>query len=225
MVFFFFFFFFFFVLVIICIQWWRDIIRESLYEGAHSFRVSRGLRLGVISFIISEFFFFVSFFWIYFYFRLSPDLRLGFSWPPMGVTVVNFIGVPFLNTLILLSSGFFITWSHYSLLLGRRSMINISYIFCLIMGVYFFVIQIYEYYELCFDFSDGVFGCSFFILTGFHGFHVIFGLIFLCLNYFRFLYSNFSFLRFYGLEYSIWYWHFVDLVWLFLYIFLYWWGI
>nr|YP_010128466.1 cytochrome c oxidase subunit III [Aleyrodes shizuokensis]QPO06177.1 cytochrome c oxidase subunit III [Aleyrodes shizuokensis] len=220
----FFFFFFFFILVLICIQWWRDIIREGLYLGSHLLVVSSGLSMGIIFFIVSEFFFFVSFFWMYFYYSLSPDMSLGLFWPPQGVGAVNYMDLPFLNTLVLLSSGFFITWSHYGLFVGDYNLLKISYLFCIFMGFYFFVIQMYEYHELFFDFSDGVFGCSFFILTGFHGFHVLLGLIFLSFNFYRFYCNNFSFLSFYGFEYSIWYWHFVDLIWLFLYVFLYWWG-
>lgn len=213
------------LVLIIKFQWWRDVIREALYEGIHSKIVKRGIRIGVISFIISELCFFVSFFWIYFYLSLRPDIAIGIVWPPTGIKSVNFIDIPLLNTLILLASGFFITWSHYSLIKNSAPELKISYTTAIVLGIYFFVIQIYEYYELSFDLRDRAFGRSFFILTGFHGFHVLVGILFISINFKRLLNNSFRMIYPIGFEYSIWYWHFVDVVWLFLYLFLYWWGI
>nr|YP_010999046.1 cytochrome c oxidase subunit III [Pealius mori]WPM91804.1 cytochrome c oxidase subunit III [Pealius mori]CAD5105721.1 cytochrome c oxidase subunit 3 [Pealius mori] len=212
------------LVLMIKFQWWRDVVREALYEGAHSKMVKQGISMGVLSFIISELCFFVSFFWMYFYLSLSPDMVMGMVWPPAGITSVNFLDIPLLNTLILLASGFFITWSHYSLMKSSDSEMKISYVTAILLGIYFFIIQMYEYYELSFDLSDSAFGSSFFILTGFHGFHVVVGILFLSVNFKRLINNNFSMMYPMGFEYSIWYWHFVDVVWLFLYLFLYWWG-
>nr|AAS77044.1 cytochrome oxidase subunit III [Aleurochiton aceris] len=205
-------------------QWWRDVVREALYEGFHSISVKTGISMGVMTFIISELCFFVSFFWMYFYLSLSPDISLGSNWPPLGTQPVSYLNIPLLNTLILLSSGFFITWAHYSLMNNNYYMMKFNYTVSILMGVYFFIIQMYEYFEISFDFSDSSFSSSFFILTGFHGFHVIVGILFITINFLRFLNHTFSMISALGFEYSVWYWHFVDVVWLFLYVFLYWWG-
>nr|YP_026057.1 cytochrome c oxidase subunit III [Aleurodicus dugesii]AAS77747.1 cytochrome oxidase subunit III [Aleurodicus dugesii] len=222
--FFFFFFFSFFFVLLIFYQWWRDVIREGLYLGCHSNAVKLNLKFGMLMFIISELFFFISFFWLFFYLSLNPSIELGNSWPPFGISSINYMDIPLLNTLFLLSSGFYITWSHYSLMNLNMMEFYFSYIFCLILGFYFFLIQMYEYYMLNFCFNDSVFGSVFYILTGFHGLHVIIGFFFLLFNFFRFLNMNFSFLNYLGFDFSIWYWHFVDVVWLFLFLFLYWWG-
>lgn len=221
---FFFFFFFTFLMLIMSFQWWRDVVYEGVYEGSHTCRITAGLDMGVVGFIISEICFFFSFFWIFFYFSLSPDFILGFTWPPLGVFSVRFLGVPFLNTLILLSSGFFITLSHLNLVSRFSAKFFYSYFFGLALGGYFLLVQFYEYYNLSYDFRDGRFGCAFYILTGFHGFHVLLGFVFLFINFIRFYIGHFSTFFVRGFDYSVWYWHFVDVVWLFLYLFVYWWG-
>lgn len=214
-----------FLIVTTKFQWWRDVVREALYEGHHSKIVKQGIRIGIVSFIVSELCFFVSFFWIYFYLRLRPDPAIGTHWPPIGVQSIRFIDIPLLNTIILLTSGFFITWSHYAIITNRKITFKVTYITSIILGIYFFFIQIYEYYELTFDFRDRAFRSSFFILTGFHGFHVIVGILFILVNFKRFRNLSFRIVSIKGFEYSVWYWHFVDVVWLFLYVSLYWWGI
>nr|ALC75996.1 cytochrome c oxidase subunit III [Bemisia afer] len=220
-----FFFFFLALSIFIMAQWWRDVIREPLYEGFRSTKINLTISLGMLFFIISEVWFFISFFWAYFYFSLSPDMSMGLMWPPYGISSFSYMDIPLLNTLILLISGFFVTWSHHSLISFNLNLAKMSLMLSMITGGYFLFIQSYEYTNSGFSFNDSVFGNSFFILTGFHGFHVIIGLLFISVSWFRLINKSFSPLSFYGFEYSIWYWHFVDLVWLFLYVFLYWWGV
>nr|UIF91941.1 cytochrome c oxidase subunit III [Crenidorsum sp.] len=213
-----------FILVLVVWQWWRDVIREALYEGVRSTKINFMISTGVMMFILSEVCFFSSFFWAYFYYSLSPDFGLGMAWPPMGIEVVDYLGIPFLNTLILLGSGVFITWCHHSIINFNLLGAKLSLALCVFLGIYFLLVQMYEYFHMSFSFSESVFGCSFFILTGFHGFHVLVGLLYIIVNLFRLMRNSFSSTSILGLEYAIWYWHFVDLVWLFLYCFVYWWG-
>nr|ALR69392.1 cytochrome c oxidase subunit III [Bemisia tabaci]WEX31291.1 cytochrome c oxidase subunit III [Bemisia tabaci] len=217
-------FFFVFISVLIMIQWWRDVIRESLYEGSRSLKINYMIGSGMIFFIVSEICLFSSFFWMYFYYGLSPDMETGSVWPPFKITQMSFMDIPLLNTMILLMSGFFITWAHYNLTMNsfKNSMINLM--MSILLGLYFLVIQGYEYMNSSISFNDSVFGNSFFILTGFHGLHVMIGLIFLVVMMLQLIKKKFSFMNMNGFEYSIWYWHFVDIVWLFLYLTVYWWG-
>nr|ATJ03306.1 cytochrome c oxidase subunit III [Bemisia tabaci] len=216
----------FFVLisVLIMIQWWRDVMRESLYEGSRSLKINYIIGSGMIFFIISEVCLFVSFFWMYFYYSLSPDMETGSIWPPFKMTRMSFMDIPLLNTMILLMSGFFITWAHYSLTMNSFKNSSINLMMSILLGMYFLVIQGYEYMNSSISFNDSVFGNSFFILTGFHGLHVMIGLIFLIVMMSQLIEKKFSLMNLSGLEYSIWYWHFVDIVWLCLYLTVYWWG-
>lgn len=218
-------FFFVFISVLIMIQWWRDVIRESLYEGSRSLKINYIIGSGIIFFIVSEICLFSSFFWIYFYYGLRPDIETGSVWPPFKITQIRFIDIPLLNTIILLISGFFITWAHYNLTINRFKNSIINLIISILLGLYFLVIQGYEYINSRIRFNDSVFGNSFFILTGFHGLHVMIGLIFLVVIILQLIKKKFRFININGFEYSIWYWHFVDIVWLFLYLTVYWWGI
>nr|AAS77796.1 cytochrome oxidase subunit III [Siphoninus phillyreae] len=213
-----------FMIIAVKFQWWRDIVREALYNGCHSKMVKQGISMGMLAFITSELCFFISFFWMYFYLSLSPDTSLSSTWPPKGIEPTNYLDIPLLNTLILLTSGFLITWSHYSMMINLPNIMKTTCMLTIIMGTYFFSIQMYEYYVITFDFSDSVFSSSFFILTGFHGFHVIVGILFIMVNFVRFKNFNFSISSTAGFDYSVWYWHFVDVIWLFLCMFLYWWS-
>nr|QTF76067.1 cytochrome c oxidase subunit 3 [Gynaikothrips uzeli] len=206
--------------ILICYQWWRDVIRESTWQGLHTLKVFKGLQLGMILFITSELFFFISFFWSFFHMSLSPDMELGLIWPPKGIIFFNPIEIPLLNTMILLLSGFTVTWSHYSLLMQKKEFKTSLLLTCL-LGIYFTFIQFYEYKESFFCISDSVFGSTFYIMTGFHGIHVIVGTCFLLVNFFRSLKNHFSNIHHFGFEAAAWYWHFVDVVWLFLYMFVY----
>lgn len=209
---------------LLCIfQWWRDIIRESTYQGSHTLNVYKGLRIGIILFITSEVLFFFSFFWAYFHSSLSPSIEIGQLWPPYNIIPFNPYDIPLINTIILISSGLTITWSHHSIILINFKERKKSLFITIILGLYFSSLQIYEYYESPFTISDSIYGSTFFIATGFHGLHVIIGTIFLLICLYRLNKLHFSSSHHFGFEAAAWYWHFVDVVWLFLFISIYWW--
>lgn len=210
--------------IFIIVQWWRDIIREGTFQGHHTTKVTIGLRIGIILFIISEVFFFISFFWRFFHNSLSPRIELGINWPPIGIIPFNPIEIPLLNTTILLSSGLTVTWAHHSLIENDYKQGVLRLLFTVILGIYFTILQAYEYIEARFTISDSTYGSSFFIATGFHGLHVIIGSLFLLVCLTRQYFNHFSRIHHFGFEAAAWYWHFVDVVWLFLYISIYWWG-
>nr|QTC08167.1 cytochrome c oxidase subunit III [Parachauliodes japonicus] len=205
-------------------QWWRDITREGTYQGHHTLIVTTGLRWGMILFIVSEVFFFISFFWAFFHSSLSPSIELGAIWPPTGVTPFNPLQIPLLNTAILLTSGVTVTWAHHSLMEGNFTQTIQGLFFTVILGIYFTLLQGYEYNEASFTIADAVYGSTFYMATGFHGLHVIIGTTFLLICLIRQINCHFSSNHHFGFEAAAWYWHFVDVVWLFLYISIYWWG-
>nr|AKE49629.1 cytochrome c oxidase subunit III [Liposcelis nr. bostrychophila AZ] len=204
--------------------WARDILRESVYQGNHTSKVMASLKYGMLLFISSEIMFFLSFFWTFFHSSLNPDCSLGYMWPSWGVRAVSPLSIPLLNTLILISSGVTITYSHH-MMLAHNWEFSIKWtIYTILLGVYFTILQGLEYKFTSFTMMDSIYGSIFFMSTGFHGFHVILGTIFISLSLMRLIkleYSNSHHLMF---EFSCWYWHFVDLVWLFLFLFIYWWG-
>lgn len=213
-------------ITILCviIQWWRDISREGVIQGLHTSIVELGLRWGIILFITSEVCFFVRFFWAFFHRSLSPTIEGGALWPPFGIITFNPFQVPLLNTIILISSGVRVTWAHHALILKNHSQTIQGLILTVILGVYFTILQGIEYYEANFTFADGVYGSTFFIATGFHGLHVIVGTLFLIVILIRHQLTEFRSSHHFGFEAAAWYWHFVDVVWLFLYLVIYWWG-
>nr|YP_009995316.1 cytochrome c oxidase subunit III [Ochthebius atriceps]QNP09719.1 cytochrome c oxidase subunit 3 [Ochthebius atriceps] len=210
--------------MLIMYQWWRDVSREGTFQGLHTYNVTMGLRWGMILFITSEIFFFISFFWGFFHSSLAPSIELGMIWPPKGIMTFNPIQIPLLNTLILLTSGLTVTWAHHSLMENNFKQTKQGLLLTVILGIYFTILQGYEYLEASFTISDAIYGSSFFMATGFHGLHVIIGTTFLAICYFRHLNNHFSSIHHFGFEAAAWYWHFVDVVWLFLYISIYWWG-
>jgi len=212
------------ITLLIIYQWWRDISRERTFQGLHTICVINGLKWGIILFIISEVFFFLSFFWRFFHISLSPNIELGINWPPIGINPFNPFQIPLLNTIILLSSGISVTWAHYRLIENNHSQRIASLFITIILGLYFTVLQAYEYIEAPFSIADSVYGASFFLATGFHGMHVLIGTTFLIVCLIRHYNFHFSFNHHFGFEAAAWYWHFVDVVWLFLYISIYWWG-
>jgi cytochrome c oxidase subunit 3 len=213
-----------FSLVLICsIRWWTDIVREGTFQGFHTKEVQFSLKLGFFLFIISEIFFFLGFFWAFFHSAISPSIEIGAIWPPIGIKILNPFEVPFLNTCILLVSGAFVTVSHYAVILGLRQKACYYLLITLSLALFFTFLQGLEYFETEFDISDGIFGSVFFLATGFHGIHVFIGTIFLFVSFFRILFYHFTTKHHLGFEMSVWYWHFVDVVWLFLYLFIYWW--
>nr|YP_010046717.1 cytochrome c oxidase subunit III [Aedes alternans]QPJ78661.1 cytochrome c oxidase subunit III [Aedes alternans] len=205
-------------------QWWRDISREGTFQGYHTIPVTLGLRWGMILFIISEVFFFISFFWAFFHSSLSPTIELGMIWPPIGIVPFNPFQIPLLNTAILLASGVTVTWAHHSLMENNHTQTVKSLFFTVLLGIYFSILQAYEYIEAPFTIADNVYGSTFFVATGFHGLHVLIGTSFLLICLFRHMNFHFSNKHHFGFEAAAWYWHFVDVVWLFLYISIYWWG-
>nr|AHB23643.1 cytochrome c oxidase subunit III [Ceratobaeus sp. MM-2013] len=214
------------ILLIICsYQWWRDIVRESTFQGYHTVHVIETLKLGMIMFITSEVFFFIAFFWSYFHMFLSPSIQIGNFWPPMGMKfmLINPYQLPLMNTIILISSGMFLTMSHYALINKNLNMTKKMMMLTIIFGMIFTIIQIYEYFEAPFSMFMSNYGTTFFMMTGFHGLHVMVGTIFIIIEYKRMSSMQFSNLHHIGFEASAWYWHFVDVVWLFLFLFIYWW--
>nr|YP_010626533.1 cytochrome c oxidase subunit III [Anurida maritima]WBK17670.1 cytochrome c oxidase subunit III [Anurida maritima] len=205
-------------------QWWRDITREGTFQGLHTLYVGKGLRWGMILFIASEVLFFFSFFWAFFHNSLSPTLEVGLLWPPMGIIPFNATQVPLLNTLILLSSGITVTWAHHALMENNHTQMVQAIFLTVLLGVYFSLLQAVEYFEASFSIADSAYGTSFFVTTGFHGLHVLIGTTFLVVCMLRMMSGHFSSMHHFGFEAAAWYWHFVDVVWLLLYVNMYWWG-
>ena len=168
--------------------------------------------------------FFLSFFWAFFHSSLSPNIEIGSYWPPIGIIVFNPWGVPLLNTIILISSGVRVTWSHKSIEENNHNLSLISLYLTIILGIYFTILQGIEYYEASFRFADSIYGSTFFIATGFHGLHVIIGTLFLIVSRLRIYKGAFRKHHHFGFIAAIWYWHFVDIVWLFLFVWVYVWG-
>ena len=208
--------------------WWRDVLRESRTKGLHTPVVRLGLRYGMTLFIASEVMFFVGFFWAYFHFALFPDHVLGAVhavWPPEGIHTFDPFKLPFLNTLILLLSGTTITWAHHALIEGDRRSLIMGLGLTILLGMAFTTFQAIEYSEAPFKFAGGgVYPSTFFLATGFHGFHVLVGTAFLIVCWFRARGGQFTPQRHFGFEAAAWYWHFVDVVWLFLFVAIYVWG-
>ncbi len=208
--------------------WWRDVIREATVEKHHTPVVQLGLRYGMALFICSEVMFFAAFFWAFFNSSLFPkefpiDLPGG-VWPPKGIETFDPFGIPFMNTLILLSSGVTVTWAHHALREGNRDGVLKGLVLTILLGVLFTSLQAYEYIHAPFGFTDGIYGSTFYMATGFHGFHVIVGTIFLTVCLVRAWKGHFTPEQHFGFEAAAWYWHFVDVVWLFLFTCIYWWG-
>ena len=207
------------------ILWWKDVIHES-HTGDHTPIVQLHLRYGMILFIASEVMFFVAWFWAFFDNSLfpSPVDAVGGVWPPKGTTVLSPFGFPLLNTFILLCSGTTVTWAHHALIHGDRKGL-IKGLWCtILLGMLFTSIQAYEYAHAPFNFKNSIYGSTFFMATGFHGFHVIVGTIFLIVCLGRAYKGHFKPEQHFGFEAAAWYWHFVDVVWLFLFTSIYVWG-
>lgn len=226
--------FFFFFFALIC--WFLDIITEATLRGQHTRAVQKGLKLGFILFIVSEIMFFFGFFWAFFHSSVSPTIWIGAVWPPLGIKPINPYALPLINTVILLSSGVTITWGHKVIVAQQqitstevggynaRQELTKAIFATISLGIIFTFIQLYEYQHASFSINDSIYGSVFYLLTGFHGFHVLVGTIFLCVCLFRHLAYHFTRDHHLGLEMAIWYWHFVDIVWIFLFIFVYIWG-
>ncbi|HLI21271.1 MAG TPA: cytochrome c oxidase subunit 3, partial [Stellaceae bacterium] len=211
---------------VLCIMfvWWRDVIREAVFGGFHNPVVQIGLRFGMALFIASEVMFFSAFFWAYFSAALYPTAAMGFTWPPKGIHPFDPFEVPFLNTLVLLTSGTTVTWAHHSLLENNRKGLIQGLALTVFLGLCFTGLQAYEYTHAAFGFTQGMYPSTFFMATGFHGAHVIIGTTFLFVCLIRAIKGHFRPDHHFGFEAAAWYWHFVDVVWLFLFVCIYWWG-
>jgi cytochrome c oxidase subunit 3 len=204
--------------------WWRQVIREAETPGTHSPVTRLSLRYGMFLFISSEVMFFLAFFWAFFHFAIYPEHTGGDVWPPKGIHTFNPFDLPLLNTVILLTSGATVTWAHHALRENNRKHLILGLALTVGLGVLFTFVQAYEYSHAPYKFTDGVYPSVFFMATGFHGFHVIVGTIFLLVCLGRSMAGQFTPKVHFGFEAAAWYWHFVDVVWLFLFICIYWWG-
>ena len=207
--------------------WWRDVVKESGTPGLHSPIVRIGLRYGMTLFIASEVMFFAAFFWAFFDFSIFPREASGGVWPPTAPTAITPLdpyAIPLLNTLILLTSGCTVTWAHHALKHNDRAGLIQGLALTVLLGVLFTSFQAYEYLHAPFGFKDGIYTSTFFMATGFHGFHVIVGTVFLIVCLVRAIKGHFEPDHHFGFEAAAWYWHFVDVVWLFLFSFVYIWG-
>ena len=214
----------FFAVLYVMYTWWRDVIREATFEDAHTVTVQKGLRLGMILFIVSEIMFFFAFFWAFFHSSIAPTFNIGGVWPPKAISTISTFTVPFTNTVILLTSGATVTWSHHALLARAKKHTLVSLLLTLFLATLFTFLQAFEYVNAPFNISDGVYGSCFYMTTGFHGFHVFVGTIALLVAHFRIVMNHFTNKHHFGFESAIWYWHFVDVVWLFLFVNVYWWS-
>ena len=214
-----------FLVLVTMFNWWSNTIKEA-HEGYHTPVVQLHLRYGMILFIASEVMFFVAWFWAFFDASLFPSTAeaIGGTWPPRGMHVLNPFGWPLFNTMVLLCSGTTVTWAHHSLIHGdRKGLIN--GLWCtILLGLLFTTVQAYEYTHAPFGFRENIYTSTFFMATGFHGFHVIVGTIFLIVCLIRSYKGDFTPRQHFGFEAAAWYWHFVDVVWLFLFLCIYVWG-
>ena len=211
----------FFIILFVMWVWWRDIVREATYEEQHTFVVQRGLRLGMILFIVSEIMFFFAFFWAFFHSSLAPVYNIGGVWPPQSITPLYPSLIPLTNTYILLSSGAVVTWAHHAIILNAKRHTIISLSYTIVLAALFTYFQGVQYVTAAFNISDGVYGSCFYMTTGFH---VFVGTLALIVSFIRLVFNHFTNTQHFGFESAIWYWHFVDVVWLFLFINVYWWG-
>jgi len=209
------------IVVITTFLWWKDVMRERLV-GYHTHKLEISLRVGMLLFILSEVFFFLSFFWAFYDAALSPTVELGLSWPPKGILPLSVYSVPLLNTVILLTRGITVTWAHHSIMNNffNKSVVRLAV--TVMLGAYFMYMQYLEYREARFALSDGVYGRTFFIATGFHGFHVTVGTLFLLYVWVALVRGQLLYNHHFSFEAAAWYWHFVDVVWLILFVSIYW---
>ena len=214
------------------VVWWRDVIREATFEGHHTPIVQLGLRYGMALFIASEVMFFSAWFWAFFDASIYADEAIQFGrvaatggqWPPQGIETFDPWHLPLLNTVILLTSGATVTWAHHALREGNRKHLLWGLWCTVVLGALFTAVQGYEYLHAPFAFTDGIYPSTFFMATGFHGAHVLIGTIFLIVCLGRAYKDHFKPDHHFGFEAAAWYWHFVDVVWLFLFVGVYVWG-
>lgn len=222
-----------FVMILSCMySWWRDVIKEGREDKAHTNIVRKGLSVGMVLFILSELMFFFAFFFSFFHASVFPAHILSDIWPvsegvwpPANIKTLDAFDIPLLNTLILLLSGTTVTWAHHALVHNNHKEVIQGLACTVFLGICFSIFQAYEYHHAEFGFKDGVYAANFYMATGFHGLHVLIGTIFLAVCLVRAMKGHFAHGEgFLGFEFAAWYWHFVDVVWLFLFAFVYIWG-
>lgn len=211
------------IILLIMYSWWKDIIVEASFQGKHTKVVKKGLWLGFILFMISEIMLFFVFFWGYFHYSLTISYELGFYWPGIGIEAVKSYRLPLFNTLILILSGITLTIAHKALLIGDLLNVKIRLILTILLGLFFEYLQVMEYSLTPFNINDGIFGNIFYFLTGLHGLHVFIGIVFLTICLIRLYRGQLLRDSHTGFEFAIWYWHFVDFVWILLFCVVYWW--
>jgi cytochrome c oxidase subunit 3 len=213
------------LMVVTFFGWWREVVMEGTFQGHHTEPVSHGLRVGMLLFIASEVMFFFAFFWAFFHSSMPILSKVAIApWPPKGIVPLETWTLPFFNTLVLLTSGATVTYAHHALRANnRRGTVN-GLILTIALGVIFTGTQAYEYAAAAFKLKDGIYGSTFYLATGFHGAHVIIGTCFLIVCLFRAMKGHFKPEKHVGFEAAAWYWHFVDVVWIFLFAWVYWWG-
>ncbi len=204
--------------------WWRDVIHEAVVEKAHSPLVKIGLRYGMSLFIASEVMFFAAFFWAYYDSAFFPREAIGGVWPPKNIHTFNPFDMPFMMTVLLLLSGTTVTWAHHAILHNKTKEATKALAVTVGLGLLFSCFQAFEYHHADFTIKDGIFGSTFFMATGFHGLHVMIGTLFLAVCCWRTAKGHFTAKNHFGLEAAAWYWHFVDAVWLLLFVSVYWYG-
>ena len=204
--------------------WFKDIIAESTYLGDHTIAVKRGLNQGFLLFVVSEILIFASLFWAYLHSAVNPTMDLGMSWPPVGIDVISPAELPLLNTIILLASGVTITYAHHALINGNRANTLYGFIYSTLLIALFVMFQFLEYKYAGFTITDGVYGSTFYSLTGLHGLHMIMLTIMLVICTWRVYNYDFTNTSHVGAETTILYLHVLDVIWLFIYIIVYWWG-
>lgn len=211
------------VAVLLCMFfWWKDVVYEATTEKVHTPIAMIGMRYGMALFIASEVMFFVAFFWAYFNASLFPNEHINFMWPPESIHIIDPLDLPLMMTMILLLSGCTVTWAHHEIVEGKNKDFALGLALSVLLGVVFMGFQVYEYaFSAHFGFTDGIYASTFYMATGFHGFHVFVGTIFLFICWIRAKKQHFTKESHFGFEAAAWYWHFVDVVWLFLYIAIY----
>lgn len=203
---------------------WFENIRFESNEGYHISKVNTDYTIGFVLFLLSEVMFFFSIFWAFFHFSLSSSLDLGYLWPPVGIETISYFNLPFLNTMILITSGFFITWAHNAIKVENYDQTYEAMLWTICLAILFLIYQWTEYSIAHFNINDSVFGSVFYFGTGFHGLHVLLGTISIIYNFEKLVCGELSKFSHISLNFAIWYWHFVDAIWLFLFVVFYVWG-
>jgi len=212
------------LLISVGLFWIWELIKESVYKGWHTRIVRNSLMKGFLLFLVSEIMLFFGFFWAFFHSALSPSIELGGVWPPYGLYTIPVYEYPLLNTCLLITSGFSVTWVHRGIASGSYKETIDGFLITIILGLIFVYFQVKEYYDATYNLQDGIYASSFYMLTGLHGCHVIVGVIFLIIALISLLVNHYTTTHYLRLVFAIWYWHFVDIVWIVLFLSLYCWG-